>query len=157
MLDSNQSGTSFSQHSLSVDQLQIYTTSNPSQTTTTFNPDGTVAFDSGTHLVYNLNIGGLTNNSVYTAATGSGIADMYMYIPVSAFIYTTDKYVILYFFAGSNFASTGGFEEWVAFTTTAPTVPDRSSTLSLAAIAFGGLLALRRLFLYSRRKRTQPP
>jgi hypothetical protein len=156
MLDSNQSGTSFSQHSLSVDQLQIYTSNNPSQTTTTFKPDGTLAFDATTHLAYNLNIGGLTSNSVLTKATGSGIADLYAYIPVSDFV-TTDKYVILYFFSGDKFPSTGGFEEWVAFERSAPSVPDRSSTLTLGLIAFAGLIVLRRLLLYSRRKQSQPP
>ena len=139
MLDSNQSGTTFSQHSLSLDQLQIYTTNNPSQTTTTFKPDGTLAFDSSTHLAYNLNIGGLTSNSVLTKATGSGIADLYAYIPVSDFV-KTDKYVILYFFSGTKFSSTGGFEEWVAFETS---VPDRSSTLLLGSIGFVAVVLLR--------------
>ena len=157
MLDSNQSGNSFSQHSLSLDQIQIYTTNNPSQTTTTFNPDGTLAFDSSTHLVYNLNVSGLTNNSVYAEATGSGIADLYMYIPVSDFAYATDRYVILYFFAGLDFASTGGFEEWTAFTISAPSVPDNASTLALGSVGFAGVLLLRWLVARPQKRRLKSP
>ena len=63
---------------------------------------------------------------------GSGIADMYAFIPTSDFI-KTDKYVILYFFSGSNYSSTGGFEEWKAVTKTA-TVPDQLGFLPVAAL-----------------------
>jgi hypothetical protein len=155
MLDSNQSGTSYSQHSLSVDQLQIYTSNNPSQTTQTFKPDGTLAFDATTHLAYNLNIGGLTSNSVLTTATGSGKADMYAYIPTSDFI-ATDKYVILYFFSGSKFPSSGGFEEWVAFTnlTNRQSVPEGTSTFVLSFFALGALVGFR---LFVARKLSTPP
>ena len=161
MLDSNQSGPSFSQHTLALAQLQIYTGNDPSQTTT-----DPATFTAANHLVYNLNIGTTfdsppndqTGNTILTNATGSGIADLFAYIPVSDFKYATDKYVILYFFAGNTpFPTSGGFEEWVAFTKTATSVPDRSSTLGLGVIAFGGLLALRRLLLYSRRKQSQSP
>ena len=162
MLDSNQAGASFSQHTLAITQLQIYTGNDPAQTTT----DPTT-FTAANHLVYNLNIGTTFNappnnayqgNTLLTVALGSGIADMYAYIPVSDFIYTTDKYMILYFFAGNDqYASSGGFEEWTAFTTTQRSVPDRSSTLSLAVIGFGALLGLRRLFVHSVKKRAQPP
>ncbi len=133
MLDSNQAGNTFSQHNLSIDQLQFYTSNSPAQTTTTFNPDGTLAFDATTHLAYTLNIGGTSSNHIYTNATGSGIADMYAYIPVSDFL-LTDKYVILYFFAGTDFASTGGFEEWIAFTRSQPSVPDQLGFLPVVAL-----------------------
>jgi hypothetical protein len=161
MIDSNQAGASFSQHTLAITQLQIYTTNNPSQTTT-----DPATFTADNHLVYNLNIGTTFNsppnnanqgNTLLTLALGSGIADMYAYIPVSDFTYASDQYVILYFFAGNDqFSSSGGFEEWVAFTKTATSVPDRSSTLTLGVIAFAGLIALRRAFLHTRRKQNQP-
>ena len=152
MLDSNQSGTA--QHTLSVDQLQIYTTNNPSQTTTTFNPDGTLAFDATTKLAYNLNIGGLTTNSIYTNATGSGIGDMFAYIPVSSFDQTA-QYIMLYFFAGSDFASTGGFEEWsAAIGPRAPVAtPENGATFLLGSIGFGLALVGHRVIL--RRARTR--
>jgi hypothetical protein len=146
ILDSNQSGTA--DHTLSIDQLQFYTSNNPAQTTTTFNPDGTLAFDASTKLAYNLNIAGLTSFSIYTKATGSGKADMYAYIPVNFFDQSA-KYVILYFFAGTDFASTGGFEEWsAALGPRAPhPAPDSGTTLFLALISFGGLLTLHRIVL----------
>jgi hypothetical protein len=161
ILDSNQSGISTSDHTLSLDQLQIYTSNNPSPTTTTFitgtgtNLDGTLAFDSSTHLAYNLNIGGLTTNSVYTDATGSGIADVYAYIPVSDFV-TTDKYVILYFFAGSDFTADGGFEEWLAATTSAPPVPDQLGFLPVAAL-IAAMLSTHALLRRRRRSAHDPP
>src|SRR5205085_8064384 len=52
MIDSNQAGASFSQHTLAITQLQIYTTNDPSQTTT-----DPATFAAANHLVYNLNIG----------------------------------------------------------------------------------------------------
>ena len=148
MLDSNQAGASFSQHTLALSQLQIYTTNLPAQTTT-----DPATFDAQNHLVYNLNAGttfntppnnASTGNTILTLATGSGIADLYAYIPVSDFIYAQDRYVILYFYGGNDqFSSTGGFEEWVAFTNSAPTVPDRASTLTLGSIGFAALVLLR--------------
>ena len=162
MLDSNQAGASFSAHTLALSQLQIYTTNDPNQTTT---DPGT--FAANNHLVYNLNIGTTFNtppnndshgNTILTYAVGSGIADMYAYIPVSDFIYAQDQYLILYFYGGNDqYASSGGFEEWVAFTKTATPVPDSSSTLTLSIVGFGALLTLRRFFLYSRRKQSRSP
>lgn len=116
-LDANQSATS--NHQFSLDQLQIYTSNNGAQTTTTFNPDGTLPLG---HLAYNLNPGGGTSNYVLTTATGSGKADMYAFIPVSDFL-KTDKYVILYFASGTHISTSGGFEEWNAATGVAP-VPE---------------------------------
>lgn len=115
MLDANQAGPG---HTFSMSQLQFYTSNNPSQMTTTFNPDGTLPLG---HLAYNLNPGGGTTNSILTTATGSGKFDAVVYVPVSDFN-LTDKYVILYF-AG---AGTGGFEEWTAATGVNP-VPEAGS------------------------------
>ena len=158
MLYSNQAGASFSQHTLALSQLQIYTTNLPAQTTT-----DPATFDAQNHLVYNLNAGttfntppnnASTGNTILTLATGSGIADLYAYIPVSDFIYATDKYVILYFYGGNDqFSSTGGFEEWVAFTKSAPSVPDRASTLLLGCIGFAALFIVRRLVAHPLKKR----
>ena len=80
------------------------------------------------------------------ACSLSGIADLYTYSPVSDFSYITGKYVILYFFAGNDqYASTGGFEEWVAFTKSSPTVPDNSSGLLLGSNSLAGLLSFQYL------------
>ena len=148
ILNSNQSGVA--NQMLAVGQLQIYTSNNGAQTTQTFNSDGTLAFDATTHLAYNLNIGGLTSNHVITNAAASGVADMYAYIPVSDFI-KTDKYIILYFFAGSNYTATGGSEEWVAVT-----VPENGPTLVLSFIGVGALFALRSFTIRNRNRQPDP-
>jgi hypothetical protein len=136
MLDSNQSGTP-SNHTFTMSQLQIYTSNNGSQTTTTFNPDGTLNL--GT-LAYNLNPGGTTNN-VITTGTGSGKYDMVMYVPVSLFN-LSDKYVILYFAGNGD----GGFEEWTAATGVSP-IPAASTffpTIGLLAAVFSTQFVRRR-------------
>jgi hypothetical protein len=123
MLDSNQSGTP-SNHTFTMTQLQIYTSNNGSQTTTTFNPNGTLNL--GT-LAYNLNPGGATNN-VITTGTGSGKYDMAMYVPVSLFN-LADKYVTLYFAGNGN----GGFEEWTAATGVSP-IPEASTFFPIVGL-----------------------
>jgi hypothetical protein len=124
-------------HNFSLDQLQLYTSNSPAQTTESFNPDGTVAFDATTHLAYNLNLGGGTTNNVLTTGTGSGKADMFAFIPVTDFV--PAKYVILYFASGTNLKTTGGFEEWKAATT-----PDGGTTVILLGGAITGLGVVRR-------------
>jgi hypothetical protein len=126
MLDANQSGTS--NQTFTLTQLQIYTSNNGAQTTTTFNPDGTLAFDSSTHLAYNMNPGGGTTNSVITTATGSGKFDAIVYVPVSDFN-LSDKYMILYFAGQGN----GGFEEWTAATNVAP-IPEAATLFPIVGL-----------------------
>ena len=125
MLDANQSGGGGGHFTLN--QLQIYTSNDPAQTTTTFNADGTLPLG---HLAYNMNIGGGTDNSVITHSTGSGHFDAAVYIPVSAFN-QSDRYVILYMQSNTG---TGGFEEWVAATGVNP-VPE----VTPASVIFGFL------------------
>jgi VPDSG-CTERM motif len=137
-LDANNSGKTA--HNFSLDQLQIYTTNSPAQTTTALNPDGTIAFDATTHLAYDLNPGGGTTNNVLTTGTGSGKADLFAFIPVSDFV--PAKYVILYFASGTNLKATGGFEEWSADGT--PRVPDSGATVMLLGGALTCLGAVRR-------------
>lgn len=126
MLDANQTGAS--NHTFTMTQLQFYTSNNGAQTTTTFNPDGTLAFDSSTHLAYNMNPGGGTANSVITTATGSGKFDAIVYVPVSDFN-LSNKYVILYFAGQGN----GGFEEWTAATNVAP-IPEASTLFPIVGL-----------------------
>src|SRR5438874_4755727 len=126
MLDANQTGAS--NHTFTLTQLQIYTSNNGAQTTTTFNPDGTLAFDSSTHLAYNMNPGGGTANSVITTATGSGKFDAFVYVPVSDFN-LSDKYMILYFAGQGN----GGFEEWSAATGVAP-IPEATTLFPIVGL-----------------------
>ena len=124
MLDANQSGAT--NHTFTLTQLQLYTSNNPAQMTTTFNADGTLPLG---NLAYNLNPGGGTGNSVLTTATGSGKFDAVVYVPVSDFN-SADKYLYLYFAGNGN----GGFEEWTAATNVAP-VPE----VAPSSVIFGFL------------------
>ena len=123
MLDASQTGAS--NHTFTMTQLQFYTTNDPAQTTTTFNPDGTLPLG---HLAYNMNPGGGTTNSVITTANGSGKFDAFVYVPVSDFT-LADKYVILYFAGQGN----GGFEEWTAATNVAP-IPEMSTIFPIIGV-----------------------
>jgi hypothetical protein len=136
MLDANQSGGS--NHTFTMTQLQFYTSNDGAQTTTAFNPDGTLPLG---HLAYNMNAGGGTTNSVITTATGSGKYDAIVYVPVSDFN-LSDKYVILYFAGQGN----GGFEEWTAATNVAP-IPEARTIfpiIGLLAAAFSTQFVRRR-------------
>src|ERR1044071_572340 len=113
MLDSNQNGNSYTQHVLDMTALQIFTTNDPNQTTESFDSKGILQLN-GT-LVYNMG----TGNSVLTTATGSGKADMFMYIPFSL-VQTGEKYLVLYFAFGNEIPADGGFEEWVFIPGTVP-------------------------------------
>jgi len=136
MLDANQSGTS--NHTFTMTQLQFYTSNDGAQTTTIFNPDGTLPLG---HLAYNMNIGGGTDNSVIVTATGSGKYDAIVYVPVSDFN-LSDKFVILYFAGQGN----GGFEEWTAAINVNP-VPEASAffpVIGLLAAVFSTQFVRRR-------------
>ena len=103
-LDSNQNGNSFTQHEIDMTKLQIFTSNDPNQTTTTFNSSGILELN-GT-LVYNLG-----DNVVKATAKGSGKSDFFMYIPVSL-VNTGEQYLYLYSAFGNSIPSNGGFEEW---------------------------------------------
>jgi hypothetical protein len=133
MLDGNQSGKGSTNHTFTLTQLQLYTSNDPAQATTTFNPDGTLPLGD---LVYDLNPGGGTSNSVKTTATGSGKFDAIVDVPVSDFN-TSDKYVYLYFAGNGN----GGFEEWTAATGVSQ-IPEPSS-LTLVSVTLAALLSFK--------------
>ena len=124
MLDATQSEGSA--HTFTLTQLQLYTSNDPAQTTTTFNPDGTLPLG---NLAYTMNSGGGTDNSVITTATGSGKFDAILYLPVSDFN-AAGKYVYFYFAGQGN----GGFEEWTAALGPAP-VPE----VTPSSVVFGFL------------------
>jgi len=125
MLDSNQNGNSYTQHTLDMTALQIFTTNDPNQTTTSFNSNGILQLN-GT-LVYNLG-----NNQVLMTATGSGKADMFMFIPVSL-VQTGEKYLVLYSAFGNSIPSNGGFEEWVFIPGTAP-IPEMATLFPVVGL-----------------------
>jgi hypothetical protein len=121
MLDSNQSGNSFTEHTIEMTSLQIFTTNDPNQTTESFTAGGILALN-GT-LVYNLDATG--DNTVKATALGSGKANFFMYIPVSL-VQTGELYLVLYSAFGNDIPSDGGFEEWVFIPGTVP-IPETAT------------------------------
>jgi len=89
---------------ISLDQLQFYTSSVGSQTTTSVGSLGTLryTFKSG---------GGVILDASCNHGSGSG--DMFAYIPTSDFSGgKTSDFVYLYAHFGNTDASQAGFEEW---------------------------------------------
>jgi hypothetical protein len=127
LLDVNEPGGSKSL--ISLDQLQLYTSSIGSQTTNDVSSLGTLRYTFG------------SGDSVILDAArnhGSGSGDMYAYIPTSDFAGTkTSDFVYLYAHFGSTDPSQSGFEEW-ALVNAAP-IPEMNTLLPVIgffAIAF---------------------
>ena len=127
LLDVNEPGGKKSL--ISLDQLQFYTSSVGSQTTTDVGSLGT--------LRYSFNAG----DSVILDASrnhGSGSGDMYAYIPTSDFSEAkTSDFVYLYAHFGSTDPSQSGFEEW-ALVNVAP-IPEMNALFPIIgffAVAF---------------------
>src|SRR5437762_6319466 len=102
LLDVNEPGGSKSL--ISLDQLQFYTSTVGSQTTTNVGSLGTLryTFGSGDRVILDA-----------SRNHGSGSGDMYAYIPTSDFASSkTSDFVYLYAHFGSTDASQAGFEEW---------------------------------------------
>lgn len=148
-LDSNQAGNSYTMHDITMTSLQIFTTNDPNQTTTTFNANGTLQL-AGT-LVYNLG-----NNSVKMTAQGSGKQDMFMYIPVSL-LNTGEQYLVLYSAFSNPVATTGGFEEWLFIPGTVP-IPEMGTFFPviglLAAVLSTRVLRRRKIAQLARQQIT---
>jgi PEP-CTERM motif len=101
---------------LSLDLLQIYTSTTPNQGTSDPSTLGDLVYTMGTdnHVGLDFNLG-----------TGSGRADMSLWVPVSLFPSDGSLYVYLYSMFGSvgtiaggsglpagNYGASDGFEEW---------------------------------------------
>jgi len=103
LLDVNQSGNGNSTF-LSLDQLQFYTSSMGSQTTTTVSSLGT--------LRYTFGVGDRVDLDA-SRNPGSGAGDMFAYIPTLAFAgANSTDFVYLYSHFGTTYESNDGFEEW---------------------------------------------
>ena len=109
---------------LSLDRLQIYTSTVGSQTTEVLNNANTINQTVGlasSSLRYNLDSGGINNTVLmdYSRNEGSGSGDMIAYIPASLFAgASADDFVYLYsqfgatVSGGVSYTSGSGFEEW---------------------------------------------
>ena len=146
-LDSNQSGGSFTQHEIDMVKLQIFTSNDPNQTTTTFDSNGILQLN-GT-LVYNMG-----DNVVKATALGSGKANFFMYIPVGM-LGTGEQYLYLYSAFGNSIPSQGGFEEWIFIPRTLP-IPETETFFPviglLVAVLSSLMLRLRKVAQLARQQ-----
>ena len=137
LLDVNENSKDASLSQISLDEVQVFQSSAPNQSTETFIGDILQLGD----LVYRMDPG----NSVlldYALNSGSGSGDMFMYIPDSFFSFG-GQYVYLYSSFGLDIATEdAGFEEWAVLSVDSP-IPEPASVL-LLGIGLAGIAARRR-------------
>jgi hypothetical protein len=134
LLDVNEPGGSKS--TISLDQLQFYTSTQGSLTTTNISSLGTLrySFSSGDSVL----LDAARNH-------GSGSGDMFAYIPVSAFAGTASTdFVYMYCHFGGTDASQGGFEEWALVVNPIPEVSTFFPIVGLLAAVFSTQFVRRR-------------
>jgi hypothetical protein len=134
LLDINEPGGSKS--TISLDQLQFYTSTQGSLTTTNLSLLGTLrySFSAGDQVLMDAS----RNN-------GSGSGDMYAYIPVSAFAGTASTdFVYMYCAFGNSDPSQGGFEEWALVVNPIPEASTFFPIIGLLAAVFSTQFVRRR-------------
>ena len=134
LLDINEPGGSKS--TLSLDQLQFYTSSQGSLTTTNISSLGTLrySFSPGDQVLMDA-----------ARNHGSGSGDMYAFIPVSAFAGTASTdFVYMYCAFGSTNPSEGGFEEWALVVNPIPEASAFFPIIGLLAAVFSTQFVRRR-------------
>jgi hypothetical protein len=117
---------------LSLDAVQVYTSSTPSQNTTNVASLGTLHYD----------LDATEENHVlldYMLNEGSGGGDMTLFLPIAWFsTATSDDYLYLYSAFGTHSAANAGFEEWALRRVEVP------APGPLSLFAAGVMLILRR-------------
>jgi hypothetical protein len=142
LLDVNETG---SQQLLSVEVLRLFTSATAVDPADTYAALTAVA---GTPN-YDLDVGADGDSTVYCSGVGSGIADVFVYIPTSFFAGVLDSYY-LYLYAemgitGGDYGADDGYEEW-GVRVGGEQVPDGGMTLVMlgAALAGIGLISYRK-------------
>src|SRR6267143_4489033 len=126
LLDINEPGGSKS--TITLDQLQFYTSPVGSQTTTNVSSLGTLrySFSPGDQVLMDA-----------ARNHGSGSGDMYAFIPVSAFAGTASSdFVYMYCAFGGTDPSQGGFEEWTLVVNPIPEASTIFPIIGLLAAVF---------------------
>ena len=134
LLDINEPGGAKS--TLSLDQLQFYTSASGSATTTNISSLGTLrySFSPGDQVL----LDAARNH-------GSGSGDMFAYIPVSAFAGTASTdFVYMYCAFGGTDPSQGGFEEWTLVVNPIPEAGTLFPIVGLLAAVFSTQFVRRR-------------
>jgi MYXO-CTERM domain-containing protein len=141
ILDINQTNSS---PLLSVNAIQIYTSTVASQTTSNVTSLGTLRYNMDNTAGVGPGDGSANDYTItlnYQNFTGSGQADMVMYVPVSNFGSPSD-YVYLYSYFGVPNGNNDGYEEW-AHRDSATAVPmPQAAAMGLAGLT--GLVMVRR-------------
>src|SRR5438552_8856386 len=134
LLDINEPGGANS--TISLDQLQFYTSASGSATTTNISSLGTLRYSF------------IAGDQVLLDAArnhGSGSGDMYAYIPVSAFAGTASTdFVYMYCAFGGTDPSQGGFEEWTLVVNPIPEAGTLFPIVGLLAAIFSTQFVRRR-------------
>jgi hypothetical protein len=148
LLDINEDNSAAG-HLLSLNKLQLFSTTDPNLTgyneasfTTGQATDG---FGGNATMLYNLDkTVDYTVELDYSLAHGSGSGDMYAYIPYDVIMSQLgqSKYLVLYSSFGSPNPSSAGFEEWAVVTGDHPTPPVPGPGLPLPSAATGGAVVL---------------
>ena len=126
---------------ISLENIQFYTSQNGSQTTTNLSSLGT--------LRYSLDTAGGDNQVLFDAGRnhGSGSGDAFLYIPASAFAGTNaNDFVYMYVnFGSADVTTAGGFEEFTLVRNLTP-VPEMSALFPIIGllVAVGSTRILRR-------------
>ena len=134
LLDVNEPGGSKS--TISLDNLQFYTSTQGSLTTTNISSLGTLRYSFG-----------LGDQVLLDAARnhGSGSGDMFAYIPASAFAGTASTdFVYMYCAFGNTDPSQGGFEEWALVVNPIPEASTLFPIVGLLAAVFSTQFVRRR-------------
>jgi hypothetical protein len=142
ILDINQTGSS---PLLSLNSMKIFTSTTGGQTTTNISSLGTLRYDMDTGSPGGVGDATVTLN--YNNFTGSGQADMVLYVPASSFGPPTD-FLYLYSAFGIPNANNDGYEEW---SHREPGPPPPPPTVPLPAGAAMGLASLCGLTFMRRR------
>jgi hypothetical protein len=153
LLDINE--TNNDGHLLSMDKLELFSTSNPSltgYTETSFDTGlSTDGFGANATMIYNMDkTVDYTVQLDYSFNHGSGSGDMYAFIPYQLIAANQgqNKYLVMYSSFGHPYSSSAGFEEWSVLTAPSgtpvggPGVPLPSAALGGAGLM--GLLAFKR-------------
>jgi len=126
---------------ISLENIQFYTSQNGSQTTTNLSSLGT--------LRYSMDTAGGDNTVLFDAGRnhGSGSGDAFLYIPASAFAGTNaNDFVYMYVnFGNADVTTAGGFEEFTLVRNLTP-VPEMSALFPIIGllVAVGSTRILRR-------------
>jgi hypothetical protein len=140
ILDINQTG---SNPLLSLNKVQIYTSTTPSQTTSNVSSLGTLRYNmDGTG-------GGVNDATVtlnYNNFPGSGQGDMVLYVPAANFG-SPNEYLYLYSSFGDPNVNNDGYEEWAA----------RGAPPLAAPLPAGAAMGLAGLFALALARRREAP